>query len=124
MNVLHEILLKNGDLSQAIATQGIDFSQLGMISIQAVYTGAPVGDLSIQVSDDVVPVGALGTGTNVDPAANVVNWTTIQETTVTLSAAGSFNWRDCAASYHWIRVIFTPSTGSTGSLLVSVTGKG
>lgn len=112
-------ILINGDMSQAtLATTGIEFIQQCSWSIQAVWTGAPVGSFIIQISNDVC---AVEPGDN--PSANVVNWTTYTNSTVAVSGAGDFLWNSPPnAGYRWVRLFYTKSSG-TGSVTATFNGK-
>jgi hypothetical protein len=85
-------------------------------SIQAVYTGAPVGSLKLQASNDPLPTG---TGA----AESVTNWTDITGSTEAVAAAGSSLWVDLAAVFQWVRVYYTKTSG-TGTLSARIVVKG
>ena len=93
---------------------------LAVYSIQAVFTGSPVGSLILQGSNDMVPISQVQ-GT--DPAANVVNWSTIANTTTAVSTAGSQLWNMPSEGYRWVRVLYTFTSG-TGSISAQFSGKG
>lgn len=106
------------DMSTATCTSiGTDINQLSQYTIQAVYTGSPVGTFTLQVSTDQVP-----TGVGADPASNVVNWTTYTGSSQAISAAGNFVWNVFPAGYHWVRLLYTKTSG-TGSLSAEFNGK-
>lgn len=99
-------------------SKGIDLNQLNLASMQAYYTGSPVGTLKVQVSTDNVPVG-LGS----DPASNVTHWTDYTGSSVAISAAGNELYNMSFIGYRWARLIYTKTSG-TGSISAVLTGKG
>lgn len=112
-------LLTNGDMSGNLISNGINLNQVFMFSIQAIFTGAPVGTLKLQISNDDVPVGALGQ----NPAINVVNWTDYTGSSSAVAAAGDFMWIVSDGGYQWVRAVYTFTSG-TGSLNIEYNGKG
>lgn len=105
-------------MGASINSIGVDLQQLNLNSIQAVFTGSPVGTLSIQVSNDNVAVAA---GAN--PAANVVNWSDYTGSSSAVSGAGNLTYNLTFAGYRWVRLVYTRSSG-TGTLNATFTGKG
>ena len=56
-------IITAGDMAQAtVASNGIDMNQMIVASIQAVYSGAPVGTLQLQISNDIVSAPIAGKG--------------------------------------------------------------
>lgn len=119
MRLSQEVILSAGDMSQAtLTTNGIDLQQMALSSIQAVFTGAPVGTLTLEISNDNVPAV---NGTN--QAANVTHWTTYTGSSQSISAAGDFMYNLLNPGYRWIRLKYTKGSG-TGSLTVTAVSKG
>ena len=112
-------LLTNGDMSGNLTSSGVNLNQVFMFSIQAVFTGAPVGSLKLQISNDDVPVGAAGQ----DPAVNVANWVDYTGSASAVASAGNFMWIVSEGGYQWVRVVYTFTSG-TGSLNIVYNGKG
>jgi|SRR5579859_1256123 len=107
------ILLAAGDMS----TSEVDSTPLDLLGwkdadLQAVFTGAPVGNLKLQTSDDQVPNGAL-----------VANWSDYTNSSTSVSAAGNFSWHLTSAGYRWVRAVYLKTSG-TGALNVTFTRKG
>lgn len=121
LNIPAAPLLTAGNMAVAtLASDGIYLGQLFCGSIQAIYTGAPVGILILQGSNDNVPLPTTGS-TNM--ASNVVNWTAIDDQTVSISAAGAKMFNLQFAGYLWVRAYYTKTSG-TGALTVRFCGKG
>jgi hypothetical protein len=79
------------------------------ISAQAILTGAPVGALTLQASNDIF------TTNNQAP----VNWTTIAGSSVAVGAAGTFLIPKTDLCYSAVRVVYTPTSG-TGTVTVNI----
>lgn len=75
-----------------------------LLSIQAVWTGSPVGDFKIQTSDDFYTVSQ---------SALITNWTDYTGSTQAAGgAAGNATWRIADAGDRWYRVVYTSTSGS------------
>lgn len=94
-----------GDMSGNLTSNSQGLIFMLSASIQAVWTGSPTGNLSIQISNDNI------------------NWSTYTGSSTAVSGAGNFMWNLLTTPYPWVRVIYTAS-GGTGSLNISVNGKG
>lgn len=83
-------ILTAGDMSTAtVVSNGIDMNQMFGGSIQAVFTGAPVGTLTLEISNDIV-TQIPGGGANL--ASGVTTWTTYTGSSQAISAAGDFTY--------------------------------
>lgn len=119
MRLSQEIILSAGDMSQATLTSdGLDLQQVPLASIHAVFTGSPVGTLTLEVSNDKV---AAVNGSN--QATNVTTWTTYTGSSQSISASGDFLYNLLSTGYRWIRLKYTRTSG-TGSLTVTSVTKG
>lgn len=98
-------LCTNCDMSQGLITTGaIDLTYNLNYSIQAVWTGSPVGTIKLQVTNDI---GGCGP-----------NWSDYSNSSQVVSGAGDFAWIASQASYHCVRVVYTRTSGS-GTLNVT-----
>ncbi len=114
-------LLAAGDMSGSLNSFGIDISQSNLTTIQASWSGSPVGNLKLQISCDPVAVNGI---VGQDPAKNVVNWSDYTGSTQAAGgSAGNFGWILGSVGYRWIRVVYTEASG-TGSLTVNCDTKG
>ncbi len=105
----------SANMAANITSLGLCLDNVQELSLHAFWTGTPAGNLDIQISNDPVPVGAPG----LDPAANVVNWSTLSGATQAAGGApGNFNWGLSFCRYGFLRLIFTQSS-STGLLTVN-----
>lgn len=112
-------IVTSGDMSGSVSSNGIDLQQVYVGSIQAVWTGTPTGNLTVEISNDKVAVGVAG-----NPSSNVVNWTTLSGSTVAAGgAAGNTAWLLADIGYRWVRLKYTFGS-STGVLQAMWCGKG
>lgn len=104
---------------------GVEVNQLYDLSIQAMWTGAPVGTFTIEVSNDIVPIKPIvGNPVGPDPAANVVNWSTYTGSAVlTTGTSGNWMWITQLAPYKWVRLKYTATSG-TGTVTANFFAKG
>lgn len=115
----------NQDMTGSSKSIGIDINQEFAWSIQAVWTGAPVGTLTIEVSNDIVPVAPSSTNpVGPNPAANVVNWSTYTGSSVVVSGtSGNWMYISQLGPYRWVRLSYAATSGS-GTLNATFFGKG
>src|ERR1019366_5264558 len=104
-------------------SNGVSLNQIVLYSIEAVWTGTPVGSFNLEVSNDDVPVAPTPTNPGSNPSALVVNWVTYTGSSTTVSGAGNFLWNCLEAGYRWVRVSYTASS-STGTVSIQFSGKG
>jgi hypothetical protein len=114
-------IISSGDMSQATVTSnGIDMNQIFGGSISAVFTGSPVGTLTLEISNDIVAVSPAG-GSNL--ASAVVNWSTYTGSSYSISAAGDYTYILPDTPYRWLRLKYTKTSG-TGTINAYFSGKG
>ena len=95
-----------GAMTGTITSLPVLADQDCLVSFQAVYTGSPVGSLSIQCSNDQ-GLDNAGTG--------VVNWSSYPSSTHAVAAAGDFPWEIPNTAFRWFRLVYTFTSG-TGTL--------
>jgi hypothetical protein len=115
----------NVDMSVSSKTIGIDLNQEFGYSIQAVWTGTPIGTFTVEVSNDIVPIASIpGNPIGPNPAANVVNWSTYTNSNVTTTGTnGNWTWISQLIPYRWARLSYAATSG-TGNLNVVMYAKG
>lgn len=112
-------IITNGNMAlSSVTSVGVDLNQINLSSMQAYWTGSPVGSLKVQVSTDNVPLG-LGA----DPASNVVHWTDYTGSSVAISAAGDQLYNMTFVGYRWARLVYTKTSGA-GTINATYNGKG
>jgi hypothetical protein len=107
-----------GDMSATISSLPIAVDKFTACSIQASYTGSPVGTFTVQASNDV---GTNPTG-NAANVSGIQNWTTVTAYTQAITAAGSVLWSFDDLNYAWLRCVYTRTSGS-GTLTVRAVAK-
>jgi hypothetical protein len=105
MKIFEYQLVLNQSMTSTYTSPSQQLAFMINACIQAVFTGTPVGTLDLQVSNDNV------------------NWTVYTGSSTTVNGAGSFAWLLADIGFPWIQVVYTASS-STGSLSVTVNGKG
>lgn len=96
-------IVSSGDMSGSVSSTAVSLTNAYQYSVQATYTGSPVGSLELQVSNDI------------QDCASVTNWSSIAASVQAISAAGSYMWNVINANYHCIRLVYTRTSG-TGTL--------
>lgn len=92
-------LLEDGDMAATITTDSVSLAEKTQYALHAVFTGSPVGTLTVETSID---------GTTYD---------TLADSSTAVSAAGSQMFNIIAAGYLWARLKYTRTSG-TGTLNV------
>lgn len=101
----------SGDMSVDLRSNVYDVRTYEGFSIQAKYTGSPVGTLKIQVSND-------------DPLDTVTqSFVDLANSDVAVSAAGTYVYNVEIAYYGWVR-LFWDVTSGTGDLSAKIVLKG
>lgn len=95
-------------------------------SIQAEFTATPTGTLALQGSCDPIPDGPPDNTSQISNQNAPVNWTTIINSPLVISASGNYVWNVSDVQYNWVRLIYTDSSGgtSTATLTAIFNGKG
>lgn len=92
------------DMSTTSCTSlSLDMTNSRDFAIQAVFSGAPVGTLKLQVSNDI------------GDCANATNWMDYTNTSQAVTSSGNFLWNVASGNYHCVRAVYTKTSG-TGTL--------
>ena len=108
MPTTQELILNAGNMTLTLHSLVIDLGATNTGSIQAVFAGAPVGSLFLEISNDIISPGS-------DPNSAVSNWTTYAGSAYSVAAAGNYMFNISNMGYKWLRMTYAPSSG-TGSL--------
>lgn len=106
------VWMSAGDMSGSLASTALRMENVSLAAIQAIYTGSPAGTLKLQGSCDPCEVGEVPT-----------HWTDITGASTVVAAADSWIFNLTAPGFRWLRVVWTPSSG-TGALTLNVQTKG
>lgn len=101
-----------GDMTFNLVSNVFDIRTIVGFSIQAKYTGAPVGTLSLQATNDA-PNSPLG----------AQEWVEIAGSSVAVSASGTYLYNLDLAFFGWIRLAWVFTSG-TGTLTAKIVTKG
>lgn len=121
MRIVNDSLIdSSANLGQSWTSPAINLSHIINYSIQLSWTGSPVGVLKLQCSNDK----PAGLDTVTSGAVNVSTWTDIADSDQIVNAAGNHTWQAPSVGYMWVRVVWTPTSG-TGTLVTArFTAKG
>lgn len=110
ISVLNIALVTNGNMTTTISAANgnsipVNLNLNGIVgySIQAVFTGAPVGTIELQASDDNVSSSLSSTPTN---------WTPITASITPVTAAGTYTINYEFPRYAWVQLVYIPTSGS------------
>jgi len=103
------------NLTTPWTSQAIRLGYCTHFSIQLFFTGMPEGAWKLQCSDDA---GRPNAASEPNQEQLITNWATIGGSTQLIEEAGDHTWTVQAPGYRWVRVQWTPSSGS-GSLTVA-----
>lgn len=113
MRVSGDTILNGVNMTGTIYSDPIWLQSIYAYAIQAVWTGTPDGDLSLQVSSDVTDISTA-----------IANWTDYASSTQnTGGAAGNHMWDVVQAGHKWVRVKYVHNSG-TGALSLTFNAKG
>jgi len=91
---------------------GLDVSKVNLAGIQAVWAGggSPVGDFSIEVSND-----------EVDAVGSVTNWTTYSGSVISITTDGDLFYNLANIGFRYIRLSYarTSGTGTLNAILIT-----
>lgn len=104
-------------MAASFNTAAIWLEQDALCSIQAIWTGSPVGNLSLQTS--LNPATAQN-GASI-PEADWTDYT--DSSTAAGGAAGNVTWRVTDVGDRWMRVVYTRTSG-TGTVNIRFNAKG
>lgn len=114
----NELLMSAGSMGASLNSDPIDVKNLIIGSLQIVFTGAPVGSIKLQASDDVYQFLKQP-----EPQPAPTNWTDIADSTLAIAAAGNIMYNLSSMGYDMVRVVYTRTSG-TGTMSIRMVGKG
>jgi ABC-type phosphate transport system substrate-binding protein len=114
MKFTNEKITSAQSMGASFTSESVLIDQIYGFSMQAVFTGSPVGTFKLQASNDNI---------NAKFPQDVTNWTDIADSSEAISDAGGITWNFNGAFYRWVRVVYTRSSGS-GSCDIFYSAKG
>lgn len=107
MRILREVIIDALSAGSTQTSAAIDASQMSQASIQGVCTGTAEGNLSFEISNDIVTLPEAPT-----------NWTPVVSTAVTLADSGVLLLDTLC--YNFIRAKWTNTAAGTGTVTVKI----
>jgi hypothetical protein len=102
--------LDSSDMSGSIISQPIWLGHIANYSIQLVFSGTPAGAFKLQCSNDE---GDPNADKHVPPRDyKVTNYTDILGSEQTVTEAGDLTYDTANIGYRWVRLVWTPTSGS------------
>jgi hypothetical protein len=121
----------NLSISAAATAYGrpVNLNGVWTYNVQVVLAGAttPVATLKLQGSNDSLedPNGnVIRSGVEGIPLASTMVWTDVAGSSVAVAANGNWVWNASDVGYEWVRVVYTYSSGSGGTLTGRIKCKG
>lgn len=102
----------SGDMTTTVTSLYKNLDEGVTFSVQASFTGTPVGTMQLQWSNDVLA----------SSASSPTNWTPIPKTVATINGAGTYGVNYDLPGFTWIQLIYTP-TSSTGTMYANLNTK-
>jgi hypothetical protein len=110
------IILAGTVMNGTINSKAMQLQNSMFYNIQIVFTGTPTGSFKLQASSDN---SATMTAAGQFPY-QPVNWTDVPDSSTAVSAAGSVMWNIEWASYNFVRVVYTDTSGGTSTAVITV----
>lgn len=97
-------------------------------AIQVVFTGTPTGTFKLQASCDPVPAQRERVGANGVITFTPTNWTDVEDSDFTVTAAGSVFWNYSeTVNWTYVRAVYTDGSGHASTAVITssrLVGKG
>jgi len=106
-NIYNYKIVTNASMAAIVTSPSVDLSKTDGYSVYAKWSGAAAaGSIELQASLDDI------------------NFVTMSSSGTVVAGPGEALWEITSAFYDKIRVVFTPTGGSVGTLNVQINGKG
>lgn len=104
-----ELNLSGTAMAVGITSDPIWLGHIANYSLQIFFTGAPVGSFKLQLSDDL---GYPNAAEEPNRDYGISHWTDITPSNQAILAAGDHGYNVTNAGYRWVRLVWTPTSGS------------
>jgi hypothetical protein len=92
----------SGNMTSPVTSLYKNLDEGVTFSVQASFTGSPVGTMQLQFSNDVLA----------SSAQSPTNWTPIPKTIASINGAGTYGVNYDLPGFTWIQLTYTPISGS------------
>lgn len=110
VHLLNKKIIDNGDMSDDVVSSDTNIDEAVSYSIQAIFTGSPVGTLEARGSNEVIEP--------VDPS----KYTVITDSRTEITEAGSYLLNVELPAYSHVILVYTATSG-TGALNARINAK-
>lgn len=115
------IIPANTVMNASINSAAIQLQNMFGFAIQVVFTGTPTGTFELEASCDPVPPQNLVVRINGAVTYLPTNWTMVESSSTSVSAAGSVFWNYASnVNWNYVRVQYTDTSGGTSTALITV----
>jgi hypothetical protein len=114
LNNLQNVFAVGTVMDANLHGQAMSVQKITYFSFSVFFTGTPTGTFYLEGSNDPY---VIGTPTNSNQAPT--HWSTIQGTSIAVSAAGDVSWDYGGTGYQFVRVSYTD--GSSGASNATIT---
>ncbi len=118
MHVYNVKIISAAVMNTTINSSAYNVQQLFGAAIQAVFTSTPTGTFKLQGSADPATSPNPGNGTGANP---VTNWSDLDSTSYSVTAAGNFMWNITDIMYNWIRLVYTDTSSGASTAILNAT---
>ena len=108
MRVNNEQIVTNAVLNTTVHSSPVNLNQIFMYAIQGIITGTPTGTFTLEGSCDP-------NSGNIFPT----NWTTIDNSSKAVAAAGTFIYSVSDSAYNWARLAYADGSGGESSAVLN-----
>lgn len=116
-----DLNLSGTSMAVSITSDPIWLGHIINYNIQVAFTGSPNGSFKLQVSNDA---GRPEAAHEEDRNFGITHWTDMADSNQAIVAAGDHSYEVQAAGHRWVRLVWTPTsgTGTITSIRFSVKG--
>jgi len=102
-----------------LTSLAMQLNDLVNFSIQIVFTGTPTGTFNLEASSDPVPKQNMVIGANGAVVYTPINWTTVANSSFTVTTAGDVMWDYANRGFTYVRVVYVDASGGTSTAIIT-----